>query len=180
MDLESTCALGEKPRISAPPEGDGRMSDESADRWPLSNRTELINSVDAAWRQLMAAIDGVPPDRLAEPGVAGDWSLKDLLGHIAYWDEHALTEIERALAGLERADNEWQAMNEADYAARRDRTVHEQRAAMDQTHAALLARLDAISDPDAGRVDAGIRVDTYEHYESHVKDIAQWRERIGL
>jgi len=39
--------------------------------------------------------------------VIGEWSLKDLFGHLAFWDDHATEEIERALAGLPREDNAW-------------------------------------------------------------------------
>ena len=156
------------------------MSDETAEREPPAHRDELIARVEEAWRRLLTAIEGTPDERLAEPGAAGDWSVKDLFGHVAFWDEHALTEIDRALQGLPREDNEWQAMNDADYAARRERTAHEQRAAMHLAHAALMERLRAIANSDAAQVDAGIRVDTYEHYDDHLQGIEQWRQRAGV
>ena len=77
----------------------------------------LLERIEEAWRQLFAALDDIPEDRLSDPGVIGDWSLKDLFGHLAFWDEHATKEIERALAGLPREDNAWQQMNETDHAA---------------------------------------------------------------
>ena len=156
------------------------MSDESAGREAPADVHALLARIDEAWRQLFAALDDIPEDRLSDPGVIGDWSLKDLFGHLAFWDENAVREVERALAGLPRQDNGWQGMNEADHAARRDRTLPEQRAAMHQAHAALVERLESVAGIEAAPIDAAIRADTYEHYEDHIADIRAWRQREGL
>lgn len=156
------------------------MSDEPARPQPPADADELRDRVETAWRQLLSALDGLPEDRLAEPGVTGKWSLKDLMGHVAFWDEHALAEVEHSLAGQPRQDNDWQAMNDADYLARRERSVAAQRAAMEQAHAALRERLVGIADRDAARVDDGTRVDTYEHYWDHQAEIARWRRSTGV
>jgi hypothetical protein len=140
----------------------------------------LLERIDEAWRKLFAALDDIPEDRLSEAGVIGEWSLKDLFGHLAFWDENAVREVDRALAGLPRQDNEWQKMNEGDHAVRRDRTVPEQRAAMHQAHATLVERLEGIAGIEAESIDAAIRPDTYEHYEDHIGDIQTWRTRVGL
>lgn len=140
----------------------------------------LLERIEEAWRELFSALDDIPEDRMSDPGVIGDWSLKDLFGHLAFWDEHAMAEIERALAGLPREDNDWQEMNEIDHAARRDHTLPEQRSAMHQAHAALVERLEAVAGIEAGRIDEAIRVDTYEHYRDHIKDIRSWRQRAGV
>jgi hypothetical protein len=71
-------------------------------------------------------------------------------------------------------------MNEADYAARRDHTVPEQRSAMHQAHAALVERLEDVAGIEAARIDAAIRPDTYEHYREHISDIRAWRQRGDL
>ena len=140
----------------------------------------LLERIEEAWRELFAALDDIAEDQMSDPGVIGEWSLKDLFGHLAFWDEHAVAEIERALAGLPREDNAWQEMNEADHAARRDRTLPEQRSAMHQAHAALVERLEAVAGIEAARIDEAIRVDTYEHYLDHIKDIQSWRHRAGV
>jgi hypothetical protein len=156
------------------------MSEEKTNQEALSDVHALLERIEEAWRELFAALDDVPEDRMSDPGVIGDWSLKDLFGHLAFWDEHAVAEIERALAGLPREDNAWQQMNETDHAARRDRTLPEQRSAMHQAHAALVERLESVAGIEAARIDEAIRVDTYEHYQDHRKDIQSWRQRAGI
>src|SRR5688572_4503504 len=79
--------------------GDETMSDESGGREAPADVHALLARIDEAWRQFFAALDDIPEDRLGDPGVIGDWSLKDLFGHLAFWDENAVREIERALAG---------------------------------------------------------------------------------
>jgi hypothetical protein len=156
------------------------MTGEMTGREAPADVHALLERIDEAWRKLFAALDDIPEDRLSEPGVIGEWSLKDLFGHLSFWDENALREVDRALAGLPRQDNEWQEMNEEDHAARRDRTLPEQRAAMHQAHAALVERLEGVAGIDAAPIDAAIRPDTYEHYEDHIADIQTWRARVGL
>src|SRR3954468_20951072 len=128
------------------------MTEEMTSREAPGDVHALLGRIEEAWRQLFAALDDIPEDRLSDPGVIGDWSLKDLFGHLAFWDEHAVVEIERALAGLPREDNAWQEMNETDHAARRDHMLPEQRAAMHQEHAALVERLESVAGIEAAHI----------------------------
>ena len=156
------------------------MSEERTTREAPADVQALLERIEEAWRQLFATLDDIPEEWQSEPGVIGEWSLKDLFGHLAFWDDHATEEIERALAGLSRLDNAWQQMNETDHVARQDRTLPEQRSAMHQAHAALVERLESVAGIEAARIDEAIRVDTYEHYLDHSKDIQSWRQRAGV
>jgi len=160
--------------------GEETMTDETTSREAPADVHALLERIEEAWRQLFAVLDDIPEERLSDPGVIGEWSLKDLFGHLAFWDDHATEEIERALAGLPREDNAWQEMNEADHAACHDRTLPEQRSAMHQAHAALVERLEGVAGIEAARIDEAIRPDTYEHYLEHIKDIQSWRQRAGV
>jgi hypothetical protein len=140
----------------------------------------LVDRIDKAWRALMEALEGIPNDRLEEGGAVGEWSLKDLFGHIAFWDEQAIVALDRVLAGQMAETSDWQAMNEADAARRRNRTLPEQRADMHQAHAVLLERLAEIAGLEAAAIDDAIKGGTYEHYEEHIPDIQAWRRRVGI
>lgn len=156
------------------------MTDHPGKRTAPSDVNELIERIDDDWRSLMEALDGIPDDRLVEGGAVGDWSIKDLFGHIAFWDEQAVTALDRALAGRPQPEVDWQAMNDADYAHRRDRTLPEQRSDMHQAHALLLERLEGVAGIDAAPIDEAIKGASYEHYEEHIPDIRAWRERTGV
>jgi hypothetical protein len=156
------------------------MTDGKGPRETPRDVHALLERIDESWRAFMAALDGIPEERQAEGGVAGEWSLQNLFGHIAFWDREAIGEIERALAGLPRGDNDWQAMNEADHAARRGRSLAEERSAMHQAHAALVERLEQIAGLDAARIDEAVKGGSYEHYEEHIPDVEQWRQQAGV
>lgn len=46
----------------------------------------LLASLNASRAALMAAVDLIPPDERSTRLVAGDWTLKDVLGHIVDWE----------------------------------------------------------------------------------------------
>jgi hypothetical protein len=141
---------------------------------------DLLDRIDASWRRLHEALVDIPEDRLEEPGVTGEWSVKNLFGHIAFWDEHALRQLPRVLAGRPREEDDVQALNEADHAARRGRALPEERSAMEQAHAALVEQLATIAGAEAAVLDAAIRDDTYEHYDEHRGEIEAWRQANGI
>ncbi len=153
------------------------MDHESASR----ELQETIERIETSWRALLDAIEGVPDDRLTEPGVAGDWSIKDLMGHIAFWEEQAFAAAQRHLAGEPDAEVDVQALNEREAAARRDLSAAEQRAAMEQGHATILDLL--VSTPEIDPRVAGLcgclEGDTYQHYDEHAADIRAWRAAQG-
>ncbi|MGH9174345.1 MAG: DinB family protein, partial [Vicinamibacterales bacterium] len=56
-----------------------------------------IERVETSWATLIEAIEGIPDARLTAAGAIGTWSVKDVLGHVAYWDGQAIGDVERAL-----------------------------------------------------------------------------------
>ena len=142
----------------------------------------VFERIDGSWRGLQAAIEGVPEERMTEPGVCGEWSVKDLLGHVAVWDAFAVARCRRFLAGEAPGSVDWQGINEREAAARGDRSVAEQRAEMERTHAAMVEFVRALSPAQLRTkgVRPRIRVDTYEHYDEHAADVRAWRKRIGV
>jgi hypothetical protein len=149
---------------------------------PPADVHELLRRIDVAWSDFLDAIDGIPDDRMDEPGVAGEWSLKNLLGHIAFWEDRAVGHIERALAGQpdEESDDEVDALNAEDHATRRERSVSEERAALHRAHAAVVELLESVEGLDTSDVDEAVRWDTYQHYAEHAPDIRAWRRRAGV
>lgn len=156
------------------------MSGGASDNRAPADVGDLIERIDEAWRGLMAVLDDIPEERLEEPGVVGEWSLKNLFGHIAFWDDQALQNIDPALAGQPDTHDDWQALNEADHAARLARTLPEERSAMHQAHAALLERLEGIAGIEAEPLDEAIKGCSYEHYAEHAVDVREWRQRAGI
>jgi hypothetical protein len=108
--------------------------------------------------------------------------VKNLLGHIAFWEDRAVGHIERALAGLpdEESDEVVEGLNAADHEARQGRTLSEERAALHRAHAKVMELLESVEGLDATDLDEAIRWDTYQHYAEHAPDIREWRRRAGV
>ena len=60
---------------------------------------KLLNRLDTAWAAFKESYAGVPDAQLMEPGVIGDWSVKDILAHVTIWEEEALKHLPLIIAG---------------------------------------------------------------------------------
>jgi uncharacterized protein (TIGR03083 family) len=141
----------------------------------------------AAWEALLAQ---VPPQRLAEPGVDGDWSVKDVVAHIAFFEWEMVRLLEtRSLAG---ASDLWglptDARNAAIYQQVRDRPLDAVLANSKQAYVRLLTAVGGLPDsalrdptafegmpPDWVPLDI-IAQNSTEHYAAHAQDIRAWLE----
>jgi hypothetical protein len=72
-------------------------------------RAELVqqlNSEHEAWRTLLAEIG---EDRMEEPGVAGAWSIKDVVAHLTAWRRRTVGRLEAVARGQPEPKPEWPA-----------------------------------------------------------------------
>src|SRR3712207_5308968 len=63
------------------------------------NREQLIEVIEASWRALDSALEGLDDRALEEPGVVEDWSVKDLIAHVAAWERRAIGTIASSRRG---------------------------------------------------------------------------------
>ena len=138
-------------------------------------RDELIANIDRSWRAWTAALDGIPEERASETGVCGFFSVKDLIGHVAFWDEQDLARAHKLARGEAVQPNDWATMNDQEYEAHKDDTLEAQTERMIDVHARLSAdvrTLDRIND---------LKLDeSWEHYDDHRKDVLAWRAAQGV
>ncbi|MDQ2653476.1 MAG: DinB family protein [Chloroflexota bacterium] len=156
------------------------MTQETSERVPAATVADLLQRIEDSWSAFLTSLDDLTEDQLQEPNVIGEWSLKELLGHIAFWDDLGRENAALALSGQTREFDDFEEMNQADHAARQGRTLAEERAAMHQAHAALVADLEERAELDATAIDAAIAGATYEHYDEHLADVSAWREQRGV
>ncbi|CAA9523008.1 MAG: hypothetical protein AVDCRST_MAG73-286 [uncultured Thermomicrobiales bacterium] len=144
---------------------------------------ETRNRIETSWQALLDAIEGVPDDLLAEPGAVGEWSVKDLFGHVAYWDERAVLAAEQVSRGEKPSHGDWEADNAREAAINAGRPLEELRTRFERSHEAVRQLLDgsASFEPAIGIGICGcLREDTWEHYDEHAADIRAWRSKRGL
>ena len=72
-------------------------------------RAELVqqmNSEQEAWEGLLGQIG---EDRMEEPGVAGSWSIKDIVAHLTAWRRRTVGRLESVANGQPEPAHEWPA-----------------------------------------------------------------------
>ncbi len=62
-------------------------------------KAEFLGRVRAARDELNEAISGLSEEQMSQDIVAGEWSVKDILAHLASWQNEALLSVERAERG---------------------------------------------------------------------------------
>src|SRR3989454_9890567 len=63
------------------------------------DRRQLLKRLEEAWEALKESYAGLSDAELLEPGVAGVWSVRDVIAHVTWWEEEALTHLPLILAG---------------------------------------------------------------------------------
>ena len=51
------------------------------------NVQQLVDTIQSIWTDWETLIKQVPHDSLTQPGAAGDWSLKDIIAHITWFEK---------------------------------------------------------------------------------------------
>jgi len=54
----------------------------------MSDKSDALAALEAARRETLGAIDGIPEDKMTAPAF-GDWSVKDVLCHLTSWEQFA-------------------------------------------------------------------------------------------
>ena len=73
----------------------------------MGRREDLIRAEHARWEELNGLVRRLASEQLLLPGtVAGGWSVKDLMWHIAAWSADAARQLERMRAGTFEPDRE--------------------------------------------------------------------------
>jgi hypothetical protein len=145
------------------------------------DKAEFLRRVRDDWAAWEAALAAMDDTALVQPGFCDDWSAKDVVAHIAWYEREMIGLIDaRALAGSEAWELSLDERNEAIYQANRERTLDEVREEAAEVHARLLEALETLLDEDlndparfAGMPSDWqpwevIASDTFEHYREHV------------
>lgn len=59
----------------------------------------VLDQLDAAWRAFHESYAGLSDDDLLKPGVTGEWSIRELIAHVTWWDQESLEHLPEVLVG---------------------------------------------------------------------------------
>lgn len=152
------------------------------------DKRQLLAKLDTAWSALGESFAGLTDAQITQPGVTGDWSVKDILAHVTTWEEEALHHLPHIRDGQrppKYADlyGGIDAFNALKTEENRNRSLAEVLARLAEVHARLVATVADAPDEliaTETRFRRRIRLDTYSHYPIHTRAIREWRERQGI
>ena len=151
----------------------------------MNPRARLLQTLDTAWSAFTASFDGLTDDQLLQPGVTGNWTVKDVLAHVTTWEHEALTYLPLIAEGgtPPRYANVGgiDAFNARRTEQKRALSLSEVRQQLAGTHRQLVELIDRTPDEllaSQTRFRRRLRVDTYAHYPEHTDMIRAWRERL--
>jgi uncharacterized protein (TIGR03083 family) len=154
-------------------------------------KRELMEAIQKERVAFEAAWAGLTPEQMTAPGVMGEWSVKDILGHVAMWESRLVTilySIERGVAPkMLHGQAEVDKVNAESFIEQRERPLDRVLADFHAVHAQLIKRLDLLKERDLSApkrfewmegepLEKLVAGDTFEHYAEHRPAIETWRK----
>src|SRR5512144_2978038 len=59
----------------------------------------VLQRLGVEWEALLESYAGLSDVELLEPGVTGAWSVRDIIAHVTWWEEEALTHLPLVIRG---------------------------------------------------------------------------------
>jgi hypothetical protein len=151
------------------------------------NRRELVLRVLASRRRFDAMLARVPEDRLTEQGVAGEWSVQDVIAHLTWFDRQMIGLVEaKAFVGSDLWALPPHERNAAVFQLNRHRSLAEVTTEANLVFGVLVDQLGTLSDQDLADPGSfpGMPPDwvpgeifaqnTFEHYDAHAEGLRRW------
>jgi hypothetical protein len=156
-----------------------------ADEVILTDKAQILARMAESRRAFQSALNRAGPTLLEKPGTWGEWTLKDLLAHVTYWQTSAIDRLQKVAAGrvdeirLFDGDDTINQINENVYRANRDRPLADMFDAFHSTYLSFRTSVKSLPaevyrEPLTEGVFSAARTvyaDGYGHDEEHVADI---------
>ena len=163
----------------------------------IKSKSELLERMRAGREEWDALVAQIPDNARTEPALAGGWSVKDLIAHVAAIENWTAAQIRAANEGRAPTDRELYGVEEMPpdpegwdldrenaeiYARYKETPLADVMTFSGQAFADLVAAVEAVSDDDIARSGAQTWTDdrtlleiipgqSYAHYEQHADDL---------
>ena len=158
------------------------------------DKTTLLNTIQTEYTQFESTIAPLSETQLCTPPFKGEWSIKDIMAHVATWEQICTRWLEEVVHGgtpqpSERLDRE---SNARIYRGNRDRSLAEVQELFRYAHQQFLHQVNLLvqtfSEEDlnvphrfawteawpGSSLIAVIADNSYEHYQDHAQQIHRW------
>ena len=156
------------------------------------NKTEVLQQLYAERRRLELLISRLTEAQLHERGVVENWSVKDIMAHVSFWEDRGCQVMDAALHNHKPAifdqPFDLDALNAAAYAQNKDRSLTEIRTKFHESFRNYAASVESLSETqlsDPKRYDwteetpmwQFVESDGTHHYREHADQIEAWLNR---
>jgi hypothetical protein len=155
------------------------------------NKTTILEKLGSGHQQMLEAIDGLSEEAMLQPGVVGDWSVKDILNHLSHWEAELVTLLWQVQQGqkpfvtshsvevIEKLNQQW-------YLEGFERSLEMVMADFRGVRKQTIRRVEALTDDDLTQPNRYLwlkgksladKIATYsfEHETEHMDSIREWR-----
>jgi hypothetical protein len=155
------------------------------------NKQDLTARILTGRTQLEAALSHVDEERMPLIILHGEWSVKDLIGHLGFWENNVVSLFNTLRAGkTPEPSPELDALNARVLSESRKQSLSEVRRQEKTAYQKVLALIKDASERELfdpahfpwteGRpFENYISDNTYGHYEEHLPELAAWLKRIA-
>ena len=155
------------------------------------NKDELTNTIHASREKLHAALARISDERMSLVILHGEWSVKDLIGHLCFWEERVAAlfadlhagKSPEPFANIDQLNG--QAVADFGKLSLEDVRKREEKAYRNVLAIIRQAGDGELFDPNhfawtEGRSFSEIISDnTWGHYEEHLPELTAWQKRIA-
>jgi hypothetical protein len=146
-------------------------------------RAEFTAREKEVWNELTATWRALPEKALLQPGACGpEWSVKDVMNHVAAWLEVTSRMISEWKRGRKATiGHGTDKFNAIQYAEAKGRSLAATRRRLHRARREALALIAALPEADAlnleTRLGWWIKYNTYGHYSQHIYELTEFREK---
>jgi hypothetical protein len=151
------------------------------------NKRQLLTQLERRWVEFNQSYEGLSDAQMMESGVAGNWSVRDIVAHITWWEGEALKHLPLINKGIKpptyaKEYGGIDAFNAMMTEQKRGLSVSEILRQRDETHQRLLAYIECAPEEQftrETRFRRRLRLDTYNHYPKHTNAIIAWHKQTA-
>ncbi len=146
-------------------------------------RAQFLAREQQVWEEMTGTWKELPDAAFLRKGACGSpWSIKDVMNHVAAWQEAALRVLPELIKGNKAgAGYGVERFNRIHYEQDKNLSLEQSKVRFNKTRHDLLQMIETI--PDELLLDINTRVGwwikytTYDHYSGHIHDLCNFREK---
>jgi hypothetical protein len=160
------------------------------------SKAAILSELNASREAMLKALEDLDDDQMLEPGVIGDWSVKDILVHLSLWEAELVTLLWQAREGRKPTTAQLSRetvdeLNARWYLIHKDRALDQVLEDFQAVRRQTARRVDAFTDQeladpglfpwlDREPLEHWIAEDSYGHEAEHMAQIITWRQSHGV